>query len=65
MSTYDVTLRMQKKVPSQLVCGSHGANLDRMLPVTAGQRFFCVYVVYVIVMILIPCFNNLGFLAGP
>ena len=35
--------RIQKKVPPQLVCGSHGACLDCMLPgveVTAGLGFF-------------------------
>ena len=35
--------RMQKKIPPQLVCGSHGACLDSMLPgvqVTAGLGFF-------------------------
>ena len=35
--------RIQKKVPPQLVCGSHGACLDSTLPgvqVTAGLGFF-------------------------
>ena len=35
--------RMQKKIPPQLVCGSHGACLVNMLPVvqvTAGLEFF-------------------------
>ena len=35
--------RMQKKVPSWLVCDSHGACLDYMLPgvqVTAGLGFY-------------------------
>ena len=57
--------RMQKKVPSQLVCGSHGAFLDCMLAgveVTTGLRFFCIQVVYVIVKIVTPCFNRLSLL---
>ena len=35
--------RMQRKIPSLLVCGSRGACLDSMLPgvqVTAGLGFF-------------------------
>ena len=38
--------RMQKKISPRLVCGSHGACLDCMLPgvqVTAGLGFFCAF----------------------
>ena len=38
--------RMHKKVPPRLVCGSHGACLDSMLPgaqVTAGLGFFSAF----------------------
>ena len=35
--------RMEREIPSRLVCGSHGAHLDSTLfevQVTAGQGFF-------------------------
>ena len=41
--------RIQKKISPRLVCDSHGACLDCMLPgvqVTARLGFFCVQVVY-------------------
>ena len=57
--------RMQKKISSWLVCDSHGACLDSMLPgvqVTIGVRFvFCVQVICVIVKIVkivTPCFKQ-------
>ena len=54
--------RMQKKIPPRLVCGSHGACLDCMLPgvqVTAGLGFFTVFKSFiVIVKIVTPCFNR-------
>ena len=52
--------RMQKKILLQLVCGSHGACLDSMLPgvqVTAGLEFFS--------DIVTPCFNRPCPFAGP
>ena len=53
--------RMQKKISSWLVCGCHGACLDCMLPgvqVTIPLGFFCAQVIYVIVSIVLPCFNR-------
>ena len=55
--------KMQKKVSSRLLCDSHDACLDSMLPgvhVTAALDFFCVQVIYVIVKIMTPCFNRLS-----
>ena len=61
--------RMQNKILSNLVCSSHGACLDCMLPgaqVTTGLGFCSVFkVIYVIVKIVTPCFTDLAFLAGP
>ena len=55
--------RLQKKVLSWLVCGSHGAYLDCMLPVWGSSHrqvgtSFYVQVVYVIMKIVILFFNR-------
>ena len=54
---------MQKKISSRVVvCGSHGACLDCMMPgveVTVGLLFvICVQIIYVIMKIVTPCFNR-------
>ena len=53
--------RIQKKIPPRLLCDSHGACLDCMLPkvqVTAGLGFLCVPVVSVIVWTETPRLNR-------
>ena len=60
--------RMQRKVPSRLVCGSYGTYLDCMLlrvQVTTGLGFFSVFRSFNLVKIVTPCSKSFSFLAGP
>ena len=60
--------RMQRKVPSWLVCGSHGACLDCMLPgvqVTTRLGFLSVFKSFMLILkIATPCFNRPSLLSG-
>ena len=61
--------RMQRKIPSWLVCGSHGMVLDCTLlgvQVTVGLEFFYIQVIILyIVKVVTPCSTGYGFLADP
>ena len=52
--------RTQRKIPSRLVCGSHGTCLDCTL---FGVHFFCVQIIQ-FVKIMTPCYTGCGLLAG-